>query len=180
MNNHWHWQVKQNECIVRNSVVENQSFKRSRNSNRHPKGSLSPNLNHCTNRRPWQLHFTHFFPFDETRLKQFSQVRKLPRPDAQSRGISAVIATKGPGQLSCHIQTEEYFWRNADATALPCFTLSTPPGKLLVSHAGPESGPALIGVSWQQSNVRPKGSTAVIKDLRCLLSQLFSVGHTNK
>lgn len=123
------WQVTQNKCTVMSSRTENQSFRRSQNSNRHPKGSPSPNLNHCTHRGPWQLHFTHSFPFGEMRPKQFSQVRKLPRPDAQSRGISAVIATKGPGQFSCHIQTEGYFWRNADATALLYFTLSTPPRK---------------------------------------------------
>lgn len=112
--------------------------------------------------------------------KQFSQARKLRRPDAQSRGISAVIATEGPGQLSCHIQTEEYFWRRQMLLRYPASHCPHHRGKLLVSHAGPEPEPALTGESWQRSNVRPKGTTAVIKDRCCLLSQIFSAGHTNK
>lgn len=101
-------------------------------------------------------------PFGEMRPKQFSPVRKLPPPDARSRGVGGVIVAKGPGQFSCHTQTEEYFWRNADATALPRFTLSTPPRKkLLVSHAGParEPEPARIAAPWRPLLVGLRGET---------------------
>lgn len=94
------------------------------------------------------------------RPKQFSQVRKLLRPDAQSRGISAVIATKGPGQLSCHIQTEDIFGRMRMLLRYPASHCPHHRGKLLVSPAGPEPEPepALIAASWQPWNVRTNGN----------------------
>lgn len=97
------------------------------------------------------------------RPKQFSKARKLLRPDAQSRGISAVIASKGPGQLSCHIQTEDIFGQMRMLLRYPASHCPHHRGKLLVSQAGPEPEPALIAVSWQPSNVRAEGNSWRLK-----------------